>query len=94
MDGELDRRAVFSFAVGYFDGEKDIILTANETGFIVDQPRGDNLHGWTELLYVYGYSTFPGRSLAELDDEEWEKYLDSIKDIDTFILLKDYLLNK
>lgn len=26
MQGELDRRAIFSFAAGYFDGEKDHIL--------------------------------------------------------------------
>ncbi len=70
MQGETDRRAIFSFAVGYFDGEKDHIFVADEEGFIIDEPRGDNLHGWTELLYIYGHPSFPGRSLAELNDEE------------------------
>ena len=69
MQGETDRRATFSFAVGYFDGEKDHIFVADEEGFIIDEPRGDNLHGWTELLYIYGHPSFPGRSLAELNDE-------------------------
>ena len=69
MQGEADRRAIFSFAVGYFDGEKDHIFVADEEGFIIDEPRGDNLHGWTELLYIYGHPSFPGRSLAELNDE-------------------------
>ena len=45
MAGEIDRRAVFSFGLGYFDGESDTILTADEVGFITDEPRGDNLHG-------------------------------------------------
>jgi inosine/xanthosine triphosphate pyrophosphatase family protein len=52
MQGKKDRRAIFSCGVGYFDGEKDCIFTADEEGFIVKTPRGDNLRGWTELLYT------------------------------------------
>lgn len=91
MRGELDRRAIFSFAAGYFDGEKDHIFIASEEGFITDQPRGDNLHGWTELLYVYGHPSFPGRSLAELSDGEWQEYLAAIEDVDVFAKVRDYL---
>jgi len=91
MHGEPDRRAIFSYAVGFYDGEKDVILTADEIGFITDTPKGSNLHGWTELLYVYGHPCFPDRSLAELSDEEWGRYLVLIKDIDPFVLLGDHL---
>ena len=91
MQGETDRRAIFSFAVGYFDGEKDHIFVADEEGFIIDEPRGDNLHGWTELLYIYGHPSFPGRSLAELNDEEWQEYLAAIEAVDGFVMLRDYL---
>ena len=91
MQGETDRRALFSFAVGYFDGEKDHIFVADEEGFIIDEPRGDNLHGWTELLYIYGHPSFPGRSLAELNDEEWKEYLAAIEAVDGFVMLRDYL---
>ena len=91
MQGETDRRALFSFAVGYFDGEKDHIFVADEEGFIIDEPRGDNLHGWTELLYIYGHPRFPGRSLAELNDEEWQEYLAAIETVDGFAMLRDYL---
>ena len=91
MQGETDRRAIFSFAVGYFDGEKDHIFVADEEGFIIDEPRGDNLHGWTELLYIYGHPSFPGRSLAELNDEEWQEYLNAIETVDGFAMLRDYL---
>lgn len=92
MAGETDRRAVFSFGLGYFDGKSDVILTADEVGFIIDEPRGDNLHGWTELLYVYGYDTFPGKSLAELNDDEWREYLASIEEVDVFAKLRDHLI--
>ena len=91
MHGETDRRALFSFAVGYFDGEKDHIFVADEEGFIIDESRGDNLHGWTELLYIYGHPSFPGRSLAELNDEEWQEYLAAIETVDGFVMLRDYL---
>ena len=91
MQGETDRRAIFSFTVGYFDGEKDHIFVADEEGFIIDEPRGDNLHGWTELLYIYGHPSFPGRSLAELNNEEWKEYLAAIETVDGFALVRDYL---
>lgn len=91
MQGETDRRAIFSFTVGYFDGEKDHIFVADEEGFIIDEPRGDNLHGWTELLYIYGHPSFPGRSLAELNNEEWKEYLAAIETVDGFAMVRDYL---
>jgi XTP/dITP diphosphohydrolase len=91
MKDETDRSAFFSFAIGYFDGENDNIFVAHEEGFIVDEPRGDNLHGWTELLYVYGHPSFPGRSLAELNNNEWHEYLKSIENIDVFVIFKKYL---
>ena len=94
MQGETDRRAIFSYAICYYDGVKDHIFVADEEGFIVDKPRGDNLHGWTELLYIYGHPGFPGRSLAELSDDEWRKYLTAIEDVDAFVLLRDYLAKR
>ncbi len=91
MEGEADRKASFSYSVGYFDGKKDHIIVANEVGFITDKPRGNDLHGWTELLYVYGHPSFPDRSLAELTKDEWDQYLKSIEDIDPFKTLADFL---
>jgi len=91
MANEKDRRAIFSYAVAYYDGKKDKVLVANEVGFITNKPKGKNLHGWTDLLYVYGHPTFPNKSLAELDDKEWKEYLKSIEDVDPFSLLKKYL---
>lgn len=42
----------------------------------------------------YGYDTFPGRSLAELNDDEWQEYLASIEEVDVFAKLRDYLVKK
>ncbi|MCX6729342.1 MAG: hypothetical protein NTV95_01670 [Candidatus Saccharibacteria bacterium] len=91
MANEKDRRAIFSYAVAYYDGKKAKVLVANEFGFITNKPKGTNLHGWTDLLYVYGHPTFPNKSLAELDNKEWKEYLKSIEDVDPFSLLKKYL---
>lgn len=91
MTDEKDRRAIFSFAVGYYDGKEDRVFTADEVGFIIQEPRGDNLHGWTELLYVYGHPSYPDKSLAELTDAEWSDYLKQIEDVDPFALLKNHL---
>ena len=88
---KLIARAIFSFTVGYFDGKEDHIFVADEEGFIIDGPRGNNLHGWTELLYIYGHPSFPGRSLAELNNEEWQEYLTAIETVDGFAMVRDYL---
>ena len=92
MNGEADRRAIFSYAIGYFDGKENIVLVTDETGFITKSPRGNDLHGWTDLLYVYGHPSFPDRSLAELNDNEWQSYLKAIENVDSFVELKKYLL--
>lgn len=94
MSGEPDRRAIFSYAIGYFDGHTDHVMVADEEGFITQKPRGDNLHGWTELLYVYGHPSYPDKSLAELTDTEWSDYLKQIEDVDPFALLKNHLQSR
>jgi len=89
---EKDRRAIFSYGVGYFDGNEDKLFVAEEIGFIADEPKGNNLHGWTGTLYIYGHPSFPSRGLAELNDKEWGEYLKAIEDIDPFALPKKYFV--
>jgi XTP/dITP diphosphohydrolase len=91
MDGEEDRRAVFSSAVGYFDGQEDRIFVSDEVGTVLEKPAGDNTRGWSDLLYIYSPSTFPGKSLAELSDSQWQEYLDDCDEHDPFSSLRDYL---
>ena len=75
MRDKQDRRAEFVTSLGYFDGRDDSFFQTKEEGFLVESPRGDNLRGWNELLYIYGYKSSPSKSLAEYTDAEWEAYL-------------------
>jgi XTP/dITP diphosphohydrolase len=87
MQPKDDRTAIFVTSLGYFDGREDHIVLSEEVGFITPGRQGKNLHGWGELVSIYGHESFPGRSLAELNEPEWESYLaritrdDAISDI-------------
>lgn len=82
MHNKHDRRAEFVTSLGYFDGHKDMFFLAKEEGFLLEEPRGDNLRGWGELLYIYGSRGKPGKSLAEYSDEEWDTYLKELNETD------------
>lgn len=88
MQGKQDRRAEFITSLGYFDGRDDLFFQTKEEGFLLEAPKGDNLRGWNELLCIYGYKSFPGKSLAEYTDEEWSAYLDELNDVD---VMKQFL---
>lgn len=82
MQGKQDRRAEFITSLGYFDGRDDLFFQTKEEGFLLEVPKGDNLRGWNELLYIYGYKSNPGKSLAEYTDAEWNAYLKELNDVD------------
>lgn len=42
MSGESDRRATFSYAIGYFDGHNDHVMVVDEEGLITQEPRRIN----------------------------------------------------
>ncbi len=88
MGGRKDRRAEFVTSLGYFDGRDDSFFQTKEEGFLLDEPKGDNLRGWNDLLYIYGYKSNPGKSLAEYTDAEWEAYLQELNDGD---VMKQFL---
>lgn len=88
MRGKQDRRAEFVTSLGYFDGRDDSFFQTKEEGFLLEAPKGDNLRGWNELLYIYGYKSKPGKSLAEYTDAEWDAYLKELNDSD---VMKQFL---
>jgi XTP/dITP diphosphohydrolase len=88
---EEDKTAKFSSVLGYFDGEEEHYFVDEETGHLVNEPRGDNLHGWSEILKVYCGPKFSDRTLAELSDQEWEEYLSFVGKTDHFSMLVEYL---
>ena len=44
-----------------------------------------------EQIEVNYDGTPTGRSLAELNNEEWQEYLAAIETVDGFVMLRDYL---
>lgn len=77
MEDQTDRRASFISTLGLFDGQQDHYFMDEEPGVIVHEPRGENLRGWTELLLIYSPAEFPGKTLAEISNEEWHQHIAS-----------------
>lgn len=94
MVSKKDRTAKFISVLGYFDGKKDHFFIDEEIGFLTKNKRGDNLRGWTELLYIYGYKTFPKKTLAQLTDGEWNIYMDSLAENDFLKKFTEFLSSK
>ena len=86
-----DRKAQFVSVLAYWDGEKEHFFYDNEEGFLVEEIRKGNLRGWTDILYIYGYKTHPGKALCELNDKEWEDYLKEIENNDYIKQFIDFL---
>ncbi len=80
MKDKEDRTAKFVTVLGYFDGTEKHFFIEEETGFLSETERGDNLRGWTDLLYIYGHNSVPNKTLAEYTDNEWSSYLMELKE--------------
>ena len=91
MEGMEDRRANFVSVLAYFDGEKDHYFYDYEKGFLINEEKRSNIRGRPEILYIYGRETFPDKSLAELNDQEWESYLIDIEKNDFIEEFKTFL---
>lgn len=82
MENKYDRTAKFVSVLAYFDGSKDFFFKEEEIGFIAHKKRGQNDRNWGDLLYIYGHPIYPNKTLAELDNDEWNKYLNEIEKTD------------
>jgi inosine/xanthosine triphosphate pyrophosphatase family protein len=91
MEDKADRTAQFITVLAYFDGEKDHYFYDIEEGYITEQIRTGDIRGWTDILYIYGYKTFPNKALCELNDNEWESYLADIEKNDFISQFKRHL---
>ena len=94
MEDKKDKTAKFISILGYFDGKKDHLFVDEEIGFLSNKQQGKNLRGWTELLYIYGYKTFPKKTLAQLNDKEWSIYMDSLAENDFLRKFNQFLASK
>ena len=91
MINKKDKTAKFVSVLGYFDGTQDHFFEDIEIGFLPDQIKGENLRGWTDILYIYGHPLFPKQSLAELSDSQWQEYLNEIEKQDYLTKFGDFL---
>lgn len=93
MENIEDRTAQFISVLAYWDGNNVHYFYDIENGFLISERQGVNLRNWTEILYVYGYPMFPGKSLAQYTDEEWSSYLAEIEKNDFVEKFINYLKN-
>jgi inosine/xanthosine triphosphate pyrophosphatase family protein len=91
LEEKENRQARFITVLGYYDGAQRHFFVEEENGFILEQSQGDNLRGWTDLLYIYGHHSVPNKSLAEYTDLEWNQYLETLKDNDCVSQLAKHL---
>jgi len=94
MKTKNDREAKFVSVLGFWDGENEYFFEEIEEGFITNDIRKGDIRGWTEILNIYGHSSFPGKALSELSDNEWEKYLSTIEKNDYINKFIRFLINR
>lgn len=80
MANQEQREANFVTAIGYFNGHEEHFHQYEEEGFVHPHKTTGDLRGWTELLYIWGHNMFPGKTLAQLTDAEWQTYLNETRE--------------
>jgi inosine triphosphate pyrophosphatase len=79
LDGFDNRRAEGRCTFGYFDGRELKIFSGVVQGSIATHPRGDAGYGFDRVFEPDGYD---GKTAAELDAEEYDRYYTAIKPFD------------
>lgn len=76
LDGFENRRAEGRCTFGYFDGHELKIFSGAVQGVVANKPRGTNGYGFDRIFEIDGAG---GRTAAELNDTEYDKYYTTIK---------------
>lgn len=76
LDGFDDRSAQASCTYAYFDGNDSHYFTGYLDGTIARQPKGENGYGFDRIFIPEG---FGGKTAAELDSQEYDRYYSTIK---------------
>lgn len=75
MEGKEDRSCKFKECLVYFDGNSMNFFEAETNGKLSYEIRGaDNAENWSKLSYIFEVEEI-GKTIAELNDDEREKYL-------------------
>lgn len=65
LEGEDDRSAVASLAIGYHDGTKPYLFFGQAKGTVASEIRGDNGFGWDRIFIPDGYE----QTYADMDSK-------------------------
>ena len=76
LDGFDDRRALATCMFGYYDGYAPRFFEGRLKGVVAEHPRGDGGFGFDRIFIPDG---FDGKTAAELDDADYERYYATIK---------------
>jgi non-canonical purine NTP pyrophosphatase (RdgB/HAM1 family) len=87
LDGYSDRTAFAQICFAYFDGENIKFFEGKINGKIAENPKGDGGFGFDPILIPNGSD----KTLAEMDDQETEKF--SLRTTTVFPQIKEFLEN-
>ncbi|NBI08376.1 non-canonical purine NTP pyrophosphatase [Senegalia massiliensis] len=75
MEGKENRHCKFKECLVYYDGHNMKFFEAETNGLLSNEIRGlENEKNWSKLSYIFEVAEI-GKTIAELDDNEREKYL-------------------
>jgi non-canonical purine NTP pyrophosphatase (RdgB/HAM1 family) len=91
---EKNKSVCFKSALGFKDKENKVsIFICESFGIIPDEPKGDNLHGFNDLMKIFIPNGFK-KTFAEMSDSEFEEYERDIEKRDAFVKLAESLKSK
>lgn len=73
MEGEKEREVIFKSALVFSYKRQKKVFICNDVGVLAQEPKGETLHGFNELLQVFIPKGFD-KTLAEMTDKEFENY--------------------
>jgi len=93
MEGKENRDCKFKECLVYYDGDNMKFFEAETTGILSSEVRGsDNNKNWSKLSYIFKVKEV-GKTIAELSENEREKYLSTEEQSCFKKFIKWYLKN-
>lgn len=95
MKDREDKTTNFRSALAYVDENRKIhLFICDDFGIIPSEPKGENIRGWNDLVKIHIPQGF-NKTLAEMNDAEFEKYENKIEEDDHYIkFIKWFLENE
>lgn len=92
--GCKDRTTNFKSVLAYVDARRKIhLFVCNDIGKLPSRPRGNRRKDWSDFMKIHIPKGF-NRTLAEMSNEEFEKYEEGIESEDHYVKFAKYLRKK